>query len=71
MDKDSKGQKVGEMTLWGNRERYGQGQQRTEKVGEMTLWGNRERYGQGQQRTEKDGGCGGGLLPTVEGHSLE
>ena len=23
----------GEMTLWGNRERYGQGQQRTEKVG--------------------------------------
>ena len=22
---------VGEMTLWGNRERYGQGQQRTER----------------------------------------
>ena len=31
MDKDSKGQRKGEMTLWGNRERYGQGQQRTEK----------------------------------------
>ena len=27
---------TGEMTLWGNRERYGQGQQRTEKVG--GLW---------------------------------
>ena len=24
---------VGEMTLWGSRERYGQGYQRTEKVG--------------------------------------
>ena len=31
MDKDSKGQRKGEMTLWGNRERFGQGQQRTEK----------------------------------------
>ena len=36
MDKDSKGQRQGEMTLLGNRERYGQGQQRTEKVG--GLW---------------------------------
>ena len=31
MDKDSKGQRKGEMTLWDNRERYRQGQQRTEK----------------------------------------
>ena len=31
MDKDSKGHRKGEMTLWGNREQYGQGQQRTER----------------------------------------
>ena len=31
MDKDSKGQRKGEMTVWGNKERYGQGQHRTEK----------------------------------------
>ena len=31
MDKDSKGQRKGEITVWGNRKRCGQGQQRTEK----------------------------------------
>ena len=31
VDKDSKGQRKREMTLWGNRERCGQGQQGTEK----------------------------------------
>ena len=73
MDKDSKGQRKGEMTLCGNRERYGQGQQRTETVGDMTLWGNRERYGQGQQRTEtvrglwrRDTSSSGRTQPRIE-----
>ena len=32
---------VDEMTLWGNRERYEQGQQRTEKVGGLAEGGHR------------------------------
>ena len=37
-------------------------------IGEITLWPYRERYGQGQRKLED---FGRGLLPAVEGHSLE
>ena len=55
--------------MWGNRERYGQGQQRTEKVG--GLW-------QRATRTEKDGGlwrraasCSGSTRPSIEWNRIE
>ena len=47
MDKDSKGQRKGEITVCGNRERYGHGH--GQRKGEITVLGNRERW----TRTEK------------------
>ena len=45
MDKDSKGQRKGEMRLWGAT-RSGMDKDSIEqRKGEMSLWGNKERYG--------------------------
>ena len=63
MDKDSKGQRKGEMTVWGNRKRYGQGQQRTEK-GRDDIVGQQ---GAVWTRTAKDREVGG----LAEGYFLQ
>ena len=40
-------------------------------VGEMTLWGNKEHMDEDSKGQRKMEDSGEGLLPAVEGHSLE